>query len=270
MALGYREHAPAPELAGHIECYWTFRCRVDPADTEVTRVLPDGCMDLLFSLGDPARGPGGVSHGATVVGTMTRPMAVTQSGKADLLGVRFHPAGAMAFVDVPASRLTDGVAALGDVWGPSARVLWERLGEAPTLGERFTILDHELRSRLGGGRRLDDAVLHASQVLAVRHGGVSVDDLATASGLGRRQLERRFLAVVGLPPRTACRVARFRSAVARLHADPLESLVRVALAAGYYDQPHFTREFGTLAGVPPGAYRSSLSAVPEDAFVQDG
>ena len=206
---GYREHAASPELARYVECYWTFRCRVDPAGEEVTRVLPDGCMDLLFSLAEPPRGPGGVSTGPTLVGTMTQPATVTRSGEVDLVGVRCRPAGAAAFVEVLASTLTDGVVPLDAVWGPAAQSLWERLGETATPGERITILDRELQRRLGAARRLDDAVLHASEVLAARRGGVSVDDLATAAGLGRRQLERRFLAVVGLPPRTACRVARY-------------------------------------------------------------
>lgn len=42
--------------------------------------------------------------------------------------------------------------------------------------------------------------------------------------------------------------------LARIHAEPALSLSRVALGAGYYDQAHLTREFGALAGEPPGAY----------------
>ena len=99
-------------------------------------------------------------------------------------------------------------------------------------------------------------------------GGVRVETLAQATGLGARQLERRFLAAVGLPPKTACRVVRFQSALGRMHGRPRMALSRVALEAGYHDQAHFTREFRTFAGEPPGAYRRRRRL--GDASVQDG
>lgn len=44
----YREHPPAPLLAPWVRCLWTsFRAEA-PRRTSFHRVLPDGCMDLLF------------------------------------------------------------------------------------------------------------------------------------------------------------------------------------------------------------------------------
>ena len=54
------------------------------------------------------------------------------------------------------------------------------------------------------------------------------------------------------------RIARFRRAAQLLAAHPHLALSRVAHEAGYYDQPHFTKEFGRLAGRSPLAYRREL------------
>jgi transcriptional regulator GlxA family with amidase domain len=79
--------------------------------------------------------------------------------------------------------------------------------------------------------------------------------MASAAGLGRRQLERRFLAGVGVPPKMVSRIARFRHALELLRTEPTLRLSIVAMRAGYADQPHLTRDFVALAGVSPARYR---------------
>jgi hypothetical protein len=39
---GYREHAPAPDLAPWIECFWTRGAGPAPSGAKTYRVLPDG------------------------------------------------------------------------------------------------------------------------------------------------------------------------------------------------------------------------------------
>ena len=48
MTGSYREHAPAPDLAALVACTWERR-REAPAGAGAVRVLPDGCIDLVWS-----------------------------------------------------------------------------------------------------------------------------------------------------------------------------------------------------------------------------
>jgi len=79
--------------------------------------------------------------------------------------------------------------------------------------------------------------------------------LAAELGVGERRLLRLFHERVGLSPKQAARVARFRTAVALLLRYPERPLGRIALDGGYYDQPHFNGEFSRLAGVSPERWR---------------
>lgn len=233
-----------------------------PAGARGEAVVPDACLDFLFDLTDPGD--------ARLVGTMTRPLTVSRAGEMDLLGVRFRPGAVAAFADVPAHEVTDDIVALDVAWGLEAHALFERLREAPGTAERVALLDRTLVRRLGECAGVADPVALAAAGLVERTGGrIRIDDLARSTGLGRRQLERRFLAAVGIPPKTACRVVRFQNALARMHADPGASLSRVALLAGYHDQAHLTRDFGAFAGEPPGAYRARRGLTGDDAFLQD-
>lgn len=263
----YREHPPHAALVPYVACYWSLRGRLAEADAHERAVVPDACMDILFNLAPEVPG----SAASQVVGTMTRPLPVRRAGALDLLGVRFRAGGAVPFLYLSAREVTDDALALEDVWGSDADALTDRLRQIPDTAGRIRVLDEALRARAEeAGARADEAVLAATR-LAERAGGtVDVDALARTTGLGRRQLERRFLAVVGIPPKTACRVLRFQAALARLHAPVPASLSRVALEAGYHDQAHFTRDFKAFAGVTPGAYVRTLPRSAEDAFVQDG
>ena len=95
-------------------------------------------------------------------------------------------------------------------------------------------------------------MLAAARLLA-RAPGTRLPELAERLGLGERQLRRRFTEGVGYGPKTYARVARFRTALALLERGTPPA--RVALDAGYADQPHLTRELVALGGRTPAALR---------------
>ena len=47
----FAEFRPSGRLAPYVDRYWLIRGR-DLA-TVTSRVLPDGCIDIIFNLGDP-------------------------------------------------------------------------------------------------------------------------------------------------------------------------------------------------------------------------
>jgi AraC-like DNA-binding protein len=260
----YREHAPSPPLAGLVQCYWTSRSAAPLAAAHASRVLPDGCMDVIFNLGDPPL-PEGAAHHALrsyVVGAMRSPMHVRVAGSVDMLGVRFRPGGAAAFVAAPAAELTDRIVALAEFWR-GAPELEERLQEAPP-GARIAIVEHALLGRLRDAAAPDRRVAHVTRLIEQAGGAVPVRALHEAVGLTRRHLERIYLDRVGLSPKTACRVARVQAALERVRAQPAIPLSRLALDCGWYDQAHMNRDFRELAGATPTAFGREV------AFVQDG
>jgi AraC-like DNA-binding protein len=80
--------------------------------------------------------------------------------------------------------------------------------------------------------------------------------VAERFGLSERQLRRRFVAAVGYGPKTLEGVFRMRRAMSlsdTISADGIRlRAADVAMAAGYADQPHMTREMRRLTGMTPG------------------
>ncbi|MGW2930624.1 helix-turn-helix domain-containing protein [Streptomyces sp. NPDC001156] len=199
----------------------------------VRPVLPDGCMDLLWTEGRLlVAGPDTHAH---------------QPGgpAARWAGVRFHPGTAPALLGVPAYELRDRRVELADLW-PAADVrrLTARVNAAadPATALEEIALD---RAALSPG---PDPLLSA--VVAALEAGRSVAATADELGLGARQLHRRSLAAFGYGPKTLARVLRLQLALALARSGV--SYAETAARAGFADQAHLARDVRELAGMPLG------------------
>ena len=75
------------------------------------------------------------------------------------------------------------------------------------------------------------------------------------TGYGERRFATLFCDAVGLTPKVFARVQRLHRVTTEL-ARGDRPLAEVALAAGYYDQAHFNRDFRDMTGITPGSYAS--------------
>ena len=138
MQEHYREYAPHRALRPYVACFWSSTT----AAASSHRVLPDGCIDILFDLAGE-RYPDG-----TIIGTMTRPMLFESGGPVQLVAVRFRPGGAVPFLRLSAHEVTDSQAELADVW--RANGLADRIRKEGTDREGVRRLELALLARLAG------------------------------------------------------------------------------------------------------------------------
>ena len=151
------------------------------------------------------------------------------------------------------------------------------------LGEE--LFEGAVRTLLSEVRRLDSAtpmalegaiysvIARAHRVLAARdapsrdvlratgyiarnyHRRLTVSELGAYLGLSSRTLTERFQEELGLSPGEYVRRARLEAAASSL-ATSATPLGEIALACGFYDQAHLTREFHRRFGETPRAYRN--------------
>ncbi|MFJ9038077.1 DUF6597 domain-containing transcriptional factor [Streptomyces sp. NPDC102406] len=194
-------------------------------------VLPDGCMDLIWSEGR-----------LFVAGPDTRAHPTgTDAPARSYVGIRFAPGTAPAYLGVPAHELRDRRVELAALWrGADARRLAERVDAAPdpaTELERAAV-------RLVAAAAPPDPLL--ARVVAALGAGRGVAEVADMTGLNARLLHRRSLAAFGYGPKTLARVLRLRRALALARAGV--PFAQTAARAGYTDQAHLAREVRALTG----------------------
>jgi transcriptional regulator GlxA family with amidase domain len=119
----------------------------------------------------------------------------------------------------------------------------------------------------------DKAVLKAQEWVHMRDGrGVSLAAIATAAGLERRTLLRRFPSATGMTPIEYCRRVRVARARELLEGGEY-SQKQIAQSLGYKDVASFARVFRKAVGSAPGAYRKRFGrkgVSPADFETKDG
>ena len=106
--------------------------------------------------------------------------------------------------------------------------------------------------------QLDSAHSGLADVIAEVRADVAhqwrVSELAAIAGLSPKQLERLCRRTLGIGPQRLIQRLRLEQAV-RLITSTHLPLGEISAECGFYDQSSFTKQFRTVLGLTPGAYR---------------
>ncbi len=238
----YREQRPPPALRRHFQSLWSSTVAGDYAGGFV--VVPDGCVDIVWKSGQLlAVGPDRVA---------ARP--VLERG-AQVLGARFAPGAARAWLGVPMQEITGQAVPLRDLAGPRALEFAQRMQDAAGPGERQAMFQRQLL-RLGGEAAAPDglaAQLFALAAAPARDASRVLAAMRERAGLSERSLRRLCHAQFGYGPKTLERILRLQRVLALARADRALPLAALAFEAGYADQAHLSREVRALCGMGTSA-----------------
>ncbi|MBQ5940240.1 AraC family transcriptional regulator [Massilia sp. AB1] len=191
---------------------------------------------------------------AFVTGPVLAPGRFRAAPHSCFISATFKPSGFLRCFGLPVNLLGPDPVPLDALLPPDELLpLLERLHRGRRVGELVEALEaFLLRKRMQGGREAPALpALPAEQLLR------PAAELAGDLGLSTRQFERRFLMHHGLPLRDVRRLARFSLGLAILMRGGPGGLAAAAHAAGYVDQPHFTRDFRQFVGDTPASFLRS-------------
>ena len=208
------------------------------ADVQLLVYLEGGA-----ALVDPA---GACTHLPPVflVGAVVHPRRYLVEAGSRFVAVTFRPGGLHACFGIPAVNVTGRIQPFGNVTA-LVRDLAAEPHAAPLRLQKM--LEQMLGTRPAPAPLPSFDAQAASEPASV---------LARRLGISVRQFERRCLVGLGMPLRQYRRLARYSAAMAALmmQGAGAQRLADLAQDAHYVDQAHFTRDFGTLAGLPPGRF----------------
>lgn len=262
----YSEYKPSPLFSSYIDKYWVFKGK--PEYGMRINILPEGCVDFIFTLGEVANSASEEDlvmqpYRSYFVGPMTKYVElVSYAETIHMFGIRFLPCGVFRFMNLPLHKLTNGRISTCDLPSIFDDSFAERLCEAKSLMDRIRLVELYLTRLLRKEDLADKRIAYAVRAINSAHGNLSVPSLAKEVCISQRHLERKFKINTGFTPKEYSRIIKFRHAIRLLESASGDNLLSTAIAAGYYDASHLTKEVKALSGQPPSAF-FSLSPIDD-------
>ena len=252
----YREFPPADDLRAFVACTWVRLVRQSGGNAP-DAILPDGCADIMVYDDQPPHVAG--------------PDAVTRRVKLQdrlaITGIRLRPGACRAILACSAEHLVNGSMLLGDL-ATGATELHRRLLLSDNLCIRLAHLESWVRFALERATANDRTVIAACRMLGANP-QIEVGDVARRFDWNARMIHRQFIAACGYGPKHFQRIMRVQGALRAAQSTLVAGLGELAIAAGYADQAHMTRDFREITGFTPAAYFADTAPPGWGAWISE-
>ena len=252
-AVRFQTRAPDRSLAPYVSDFWQYDVLPPHALVRI-QVFPSGCVVLRFNLAATGVEP-------VIYGPSLRPdMKSVFVRGVSAFGAALRFEGARALIACDIAELCDLRLDLGLFWRPTLDALCERLALAASFEARCAVLSDFMRRQLSERGAPHADLLGALARLQVQHESSA---LPRELNVSERTLRRHFDSHVGLSPKAVQRVLRVQTTMRALVDQPDAPRVRLALAGGFSDQPHWNREFKRLLAMSPGEFSQFIGRFHE-------
>ncbi|TGL77093.1 helix-turn-helix domain-containing protein [Leptospira yasudae] len=250
---------PHSALAGLVSCYWGWEVSSEQARGFgiLPNVFPSVENEIHISYGDPIRigllnepGEKWITTQGHIIGNHLSPFRIEATGSVGFFNVRLLPGAFYRLFGVSAYEADSPVTDLR-ITGKRTEYydFIDKIRDARSFETRIALSDRYfsklLNSNVKNSPFVDEALIRITR----SKGRIRISELAKNLGVVKKTLERKFLERIGRNPKEFARLVRFQNAAwMKLETGNLSDL---SLDAGFYDQPHLTREFASLAGYSP-------------------
>lgn len=251
----YQQYDAPVELQPFIKCFWSLDAPAS-AIAEKQRIVPDGCMEMVFHFGDLYEqfledGSSIIQPRCFVFGQITTPLEISPTGVTGIIAARFHPDGFLPFSAYPIQQMENKAVALTTFFKEAAIQLEKNVLGALTNEERIRVISEFLVSRLASAEVRDRITQLSVEALLQSNGQLNIHELAGQLKINRRQLERKFSSTIGLSPKQLSKTIRLQNTLRMMSQQQFTSLTSLAYENGYYDQAHFIKDFKEFTGLSP-------------------
>jgi AraC-like DNA-binding protein len=274
-----------PELRAFVKGYMTSSSALPSPVRE--RHLPSTEVPLLINFGQAHRhataaGKWVSRDGAWIVGLQECSQLTEAAGERDFMIVRFTPLGAHLFLRTPMHLIAGQTLDVSTVDRALATAVIDSVGAARCWTARFSRIEALIAERVLPEAQ-PNGLSHVWRRLEASGGRISPAHLAREIDCSHRTLISHFRKCIGQTPKATARLFRFNRVLASLNelirqgddqlaGKPFIELegageqtpiawADIAADCGYFDQPHFIKEFKQFSGATPSEFVSRVSHV---------
>lgn len=275
--MEFRYIAPSPALRAIIRNYLIAHFTFEPDQpAPIKPYAPKPEQGITFfvngrpSAVNPLTGARDTAPAVSIFGQQVMRCDVHLASEFLMFRVHFQPGALFRLLRIPLSEFGAGYCDAEPILGGDAREVRERLAAARSYAEMVTVVESYLLRAVGRAAPDVHPVDRMAAFVTSHPQHRPLDQLASQSGLSRRQFNRRFNERIGLAPKLYSRLVRFHHACRFKAAHPKVAWPIVAIELGYTDYQHMVRDFTQFTNATPTAWLREDSASPEYALRRPG
>ncbi|RFM26231.1 AraC family transcriptional regulator [Deminuibacter soli] len=240
---------PAVSLRPFIKGYRLVECE----EERINKILPDTALSLAFRI----RGEFGSVHdnylaqlpATTFSGIQKSVRFIHYQKNTTAIIVLFKETGAAAFFKEPLDEYFELSLSMEN-FDSAGRLstLQDQLWHAHNNAQAVRLIEQYLIERLQG-YQVDKLIYNAIERINAAGGRLNIRELSNELYISQDAFEKRFRKLAGTTPKQFSSIVRIK-AVIKQYVEPV-SFYDLALDNGYYDQPHFNRDFKLFTGQTP-------------------
>lgn len=251
-----RIHKPSSPLNSYLDSFIFYRGNNKMYPYE--RVFPDGTVQLIINLEENEKtlmSKNGLFTSqslkkAWIKGVQKQHSTYRLTNSETTLAIRFTTGGFYALTHIPATELQNIFIDAELIFGPSILSLRERLLCTTDISSIFRIVEEYCFNLFSSSA--DESSVVTSIINNIN---TPITDLAKSTGYSHKHMIRLFKKHVGVSPKYYQRMVRFNRALQDILSTTREvNWSDIVFDNGFYDQPHFIKEFQHFAGLTPNSY----------------
>jgi AraC-like DNA-binding protein len=180
-----------------------------------------------------------------------------------MLKIVFQPGAIFQLLGIPLNEIADRYIDASSIVDLEMREVNQRLGDTDDYLKMIVIVEEYLIQKVRKIRQLHSPIEKIATIISNRPHKFTLAWFADQACLSPRQFERKFLERVGVRPKLYCRIARFYQAFEMKQNNPGLEWLYVAIACGYTDFQHLSKEFKEFSGQTPTALLTGQNQVVE-------
>lgn len=188
------------------------------------------------------------SGSAVLCGATTEIKKIVLPPQFTVFCVRLQPGIIGALINQSAKVLTNVSAPLDHYFLRTSQLINQvRIGES--FHERNVRIQYYMNENVNSRYSPPSRILSNSLTLIQKmHGNMKISELAKVNNCSERYVGRIFQDAVGISPKTYCEIVRMQASLNEILTTKPKSLIQIAIAYGYFDQPHMNRAYQKLLG----------------------
>ena len=215
----YSEIKPPVNLSGIIDSFWMF----SNISSEQFKVLPDGCIDIIFDLNQ---------NKSIISGIMTGFQFRQLPANSNLIGIRIPVERFSGMISVPIAETRNLRVDYSQIMDNRYSFVPEQLNDFSSPNDKFLFLMSFIEKVTRQPKQSDELILSIVGLIRTLNGIINVSCLAESHNISLRQLQRRFKNAIGLTIKEFSKIVRFSHTKSLINASNKKSLLQIAFETG--------------------------------------